>query len=123
MRHAGLYGVVRRHGHIRTTTADVNALRPPDLVKGNFTATRPNELWVVDFTYVHVFIGFVFTAFVTDVFSRRLVGWRTFASMPPNCPWTRWRADGRHRWASLTQDHAPTSRLDKRINSSPIFRV
>ncbi len=86
MKGAGLQGVVRRHGHIRTTTADPDAVRAPDLVKRNFTASRPNELWVVDFTYVHTFIGFVFTAFVTDVFSRRLVGWRTFSSMPTELP-------------------------------------
>ncbi len=86
MKAAGLQGVVRRHGHFRTTTADPKAVRPPDLVKRNFTASRPNQLWVVDFTYVHTFIGFVFTAFVTDVFSRRIVGWRTFCSMPTQLP-------------------------------------
>jgi len=86
MKDAGLRGVVRRHGQIRTTTPDADAVRAPDLVKRNFTATGPNELWVVDFTYVHTFIGFVFTAFVTDVFSRRLVGWRTFSSMPTQLP-------------------------------------
>ncbi len=48
MRGAGLQGVVRRHGHIQTTTADPNATRPLDLVKRNFTASRPNQLWVVD---------------------------------------------------------------------------
>ncbi len=82
MKGARLQGVVRRHGHIRTTTADPDAVRAPDLVKRDFTASRPNKLWVVDFDYVHTFIGFVFTALVTDVFSRRLVGWRTFSSMP-----------------------------------------
>ena len=71
---------------MRTTIADPKAVRPPDLVKRNFTASRPNQLWVVDFTYVHTFIGFVFTAFVTDVFSRRIVGWRTFSSMPTQLP-------------------------------------
>ncbi len=49
MKDSGLQGVVRRHGHIRTTTPDADAVRPPDLVKRDFTATRPNELWVVDF--------------------------------------------------------------------------
>ena len=86
MKGAGLHGVVRTHGHVRTTVADPAAVRPPDLVKRDFTATRPNQLWVVDFTYVHTFIGFVFTAFVTDVFSRRLVGWRTFSTMPTQLP-------------------------------------
>jgi putative transposase len=86
MRVAGLHGVLRRKGHLRTTTPDPKAVRPPDLVKRDFTASRPDELWVVDFTYVRTYIGFVFTAFVTDVFSRRLIGWRTFDSMPTELP-------------------------------------
>lgn len=86
MKGADLKGVLRRNGRLRTTTADPQAARPPDLVKRNFTATRPNQLWVVDFTYVHTFIGFVFTAFVSDVFSRRIVGWRTFSTMPTQLP-------------------------------------
>lgn len=86
MKAADLKGVLRRHGHLRTTTSGPSAARPPDLVKRNFTATRPNQLWVVDFTYVHTFIGFVFTAFVSDVFSRRIVGWRTFSTMPTQLP-------------------------------------
>jgi len=49
MQAADLRGVVRRHGHVRTTVADPKAVRPPDLVKRNFTATWPNQLWVVDF--------------------------------------------------------------------------
>ena len=48
--------------------------------------SRPNELWVVDFTYVPTWSGMAFTAFVTDVFSRRIVGWRTAASMPTELP-------------------------------------
>jgi putative transposase len=85
MKDAGLQGVIRSR-QVRTTTADAKAVRAPDLVKRNFTATRPNRLWVVDFTYVHTFIGFVFTAFVSDVFSRRIVGWRTFSAMPTQLP-------------------------------------
>ena len=67
-------------------------MRPPDLVKRAFSATHPNELWVVDFTYVATWSGMVFTAFVTDVFSRRIVGWRTAASMPTwrRYPWRQW---------------------------------
>ena len=52
------------------------AERPQDLVQRNFTATRPNQLWVSDLTYVATWRGFVYVAFVIDVFSRRIVGWR-----------------------------------------------
>ena len=55
--------------------------RAPDLVQRRFRAARPNELWVSDFTYVATWSGFVFTAFVIDVHSRKIVGWRTAASM------------------------------------------
>jgi putative transposase len=54
---------------------------PQDLVSRRFTATRPNQLWVSDFTYVATWVGFVYVAFVVDVFSRRIVGWRAAASM------------------------------------------
>ena len=85
MRANGLRGV-RRGKQVVTTKADPAAVRPPDLVKRDFRATRPNELWVVDFTYVPTWSGTVFTAFVSDVFSRRFVGWRTAASMPTELP-------------------------------------
>ena len=55
-------------------------------MKREFHAERPNELWVVDFTYVPTWSGMAFTAFVTDVFSRRIVGWRTMSKMPPDLP-------------------------------------
>ena len=51
-----------------------------------FTAQRPNQLWVVDFTYVPTWSGTVFTAFVCDVYSRRIVGWRTAQAMPTQLP-------------------------------------
>ena len=100
MRGDGLRGVRRDKGFV-TTRPDPAASRPPDLVKRNFTASRPNELWVVDFTYVPTWSGTVFSAFVTDVFSRRIVGWRTKATMPTELPldalemalWTRRQAD------------------------------
>ena len=56
-------------------------IRAPDLVKRNFTATRPDELWVADFTYCSTWSGVVYVAFVIDVFSRRLVGWKAARSM------------------------------------------
>ena len=99
MRADGLVGV-RRGRRFRTTISDAKAARPPDLVGREFTAPAPNRLWVVDFTYVATWSGFRFTAFVSDVFSRRIVGWRTAASMPVDLPldalemalWTRARA-------------------------------
>jgi putative transposase len=57
--------------------------RPPDLVQRIFTATRPNQLWVVHFTYAATATRMGFTVFVTEVFSRRIVGWRTAG---PACP-------------------------------------
>ena len=64
-----------------TTRPDQTSPRAPDLVGRRFRADRPNQLWVSDFTYVPTWSGFVFTAFVIDVFSRRIVGWRTATSM------------------------------------------
>jgi transposase InsO family protein len=66
---------------MRTTRPDTTVERPADLVDRHFTATRPNQLWVADFTYVATWRGFVYVAFVIDVFARRLVGWRVSASL------------------------------------------
>lgn len=85
MRSHGLQGVRRGKKYV-TTKADEKALRPPDHVQRCFRADRPNELWVVDFTYVPTWSGMAFTAFVTDVFSRRIVGWRTMNKMPTDLP-------------------------------------
>lgn len=76
----GLRGVVRGR-RVRTTIPDLVAERPQDLVQRRFTATRPNELWVSDFTYVATWRGFVYVAFVIDVFARRIVGWRAATSL------------------------------------------
>jgi len=96
MRANGLVGA-RRDTRVRTTRPDASAARPADLVQRQFRASRLNELWVVDFTYVPTWSGMGFTAFVSDVFSRRIVGWRTASSMPTELPldalemaiWTR----------------------------------
>ena len=80
MRTLGLQGV-RRGKRCRTTISDSEANRPADLVKRQFTATRPNQLWVADFTYVATWTGFVYVAFVIDVFARLLIGWRVARSM------------------------------------------
>lgn len=66
----------RRGKPWRTTIADLTAVRRPDLVGRDFTAWRPDELWVADFTYLRCWEGLVFFAFVIDVFSRRVVGWK-----------------------------------------------
>ncbi len=65
----------------RTTTSDDGADRPADRVNRQFSATRPNALWVADFTYVATWAGFVYVAFVIDVYARRIVGWRVARSM------------------------------------------
>jgi putative transposase len=80
MRTMGLQGVVRGK-RIRTTVADEKTCRPSDLVNREFTDSRPNELWVADFTYVATWKGFVYVAFVIDVFARMIVGCRVSASM------------------------------------------
>ncbi len=80
MRQQGLRGVVR--GKVmRTTTSDAAAPCPLDRVHRAFRADRPNQLWVSDFTYVSTRQGFVYVAFVIDVFARRIVGWRVSTSM------------------------------------------
>jgi transposase InsO family protein len=76
----GLQGIVRGSS-CKTTTSNPKAEQPSDLVKRQFTATRPNQLWVADFTYVATWIGFVYVAFVIDVFARIIVGWRVSNSM------------------------------------------
>ena len=85
MRRQGLRGI-RRGKQFITTRPDASAPRAEDHVKREFRADRPNELWVVDFTYVPTWSGMAFTAFVTDVFSRRIVGWRTMSKMPTDLP-------------------------------------
>ena len=81
MRAMGLRGVSRGRAWVITTRADAAAERPADLVDRQFAATRPNQLWVADFTYVATWRGFVYVAFVIDVFARRIVGWRVSASL------------------------------------------
>ena len=81
MREMGLAGAVRGRAWITTTQPSPEADRPRDLVDRNFTATRPNQLCVSDFTYVARWRGFVYVAFVIDVFARRIVGWRVSSSL------------------------------------------
>jgi transposase InsO family protein len=80
MKRQGLQGV-RRGKIVRTTIADTAASCPSDRVNRQFKADRPNQLWVSDFTYVSTWQGWLYVAFVIDVFARRIVGWRVSSSM------------------------------------------
>ena len=80
MKRLGLQGV-RRGKVVRTTIRDIKAPCPLDRVNRQFKAERPNQLWVSDFTYVSTWQGWLYVAFVIDVYARRIVGWRVSTSM------------------------------------------
>jgi transposase InsO family protein len=80
MRELGIRGASRARKRF-TTRSDPGHVRAPDLVGRDFTATRPNEKWVADFTYCSTWSGVVYVAFVVDVFSRRIVGWKAARTM------------------------------------------
>ena len=80
MRQEGIRGASRATKRF-TTRADPAAVRAPDLLKRDFTATRPDRTWVADFTYCSTWSGIVYVAFVVDVFSRRIVGWKAARTM------------------------------------------
>ena len=80
MRSLGLRGV-RRSKRAFATRPDPAAARPADLVRRQFTATAPRRLWVADITYVRTWQGFAYVAFITDVYSRRIVGWNVAATL------------------------------------------
>jgi len=80
MRELGIHGVSRRR-KVFTTHQDPEATRAPDLVNRNFTADRPDALWVTDLTYVPTRSGMAYVCFIVDAFSRRIVGWRVAANM------------------------------------------
>ncbi len=80
MRIAGIEGA-RRGTRVRTTRPDPAAARHPDLVSRDFTATEPNQLWVVDLTFVATWAGVAYVCFITDAFSRMIVGWRVASHM------------------------------------------
>lgn len=130
MRAQGLRGASRAKKRF-TTKADPAHTRAPDLVKRNFTATRPDELWVADFTYCSTWSGIVYVAFIIDVYSRRLVGWKAARSMTANlvidalnmAAWTRrntgvdglvCHTDAGSQYTSITY----TDRLDE-IGAAP----
>jgi putative transposase len=81
MRELGIEGISRRRKKVFTTVADPDAVRAPDLVNRNFTAERPDALWVTDLTYVPTRSGMAYVCFIVDAFSRRIVGWRVASNM------------------------------------------
>lgn len=85
MRRAGLQGVIRG-GRRRTTIPEPAAPRPPDLVNRRFTASRPNQMWVADLTYIRTWTGWVYVAFVLDVYSRMIVGWQLAGHLRTDLP-------------------------------------
>lgn len=80
MKKLGIQGI-RRGKKCWTTVADDSLYRPTDKVNRQFTATRPNQLWVADITFVATWMGFVYVAFIIDVFARYIVGWRVSRSL------------------------------------------
>jgi putative transposase len=80
MRQMGLRGATRARKRF-TTRSDPAAVRAPDLLRRDFTATRPDHKWVADFTYCSTWTGIVYVAFVVDVFSRRIIGWKAARTM------------------------------------------
>ncbi|MFG1881735.1 IS3 family transposase [Micromonospora sp. NPDC049102] len=80
MRESGLRGLLRDKSP-RTTRPAAETGRPADLVKRDFTAEHPNQLWVADLTYVRTSVGWVYAAFVLDVYSRMIVGWQVSTSL------------------------------------------
>ncbi|MGK5451422.1 IS3 family transposase [Streptomyces radiopugnans] len=81
----GLEGVIRGQRR-RTTVPEPSAPRPPDLVDRDFTASRPDQLWVADMTYVRTWSGWAYVAFVLDVYSRMIVGWQVANHMRTELP-------------------------------------
>jgi len=81
MRELGIAGISRRRKKVFTTRQDPDAGRAPDLVNRDFSAERPDALWVTDLTYVPTRSGMAYVCFIVDAFSRRIVGWRVAANM------------------------------------------
>jgi putative transposase len=81
MRSMQIEGVSRQRRKVFTTRQDPDAVRAPDLVNRNFTADRPDALWVTDLTYVPTRTGMAYVCFIVDAFSRRIVGWRVASNM------------------------------------------
>lgn len=107
MRQMGLQGVVRGRTRVRTTVGDGAAERPADLVARQFQAPAPNRLWVADLAYVQTHSGWVYVAFIVDVFSRFVVGWQASRSLRTDLAldareMALWRRPARHLAWSIT---------------------
>jgi transposase InsO family protein len=121
MRQLGLQGV-RRGRPRRTTIADRNAARPADLVRRQFTAARPNQLWVCDMTYIRTWVGFAYLALVIDVYSRRLVGWALTTHMRTDLPWKPWRwrsGRGTNAWTGCSTTRMRGSNTRRSATPTP----
>jgi putative transposase len=107
MRQHGIQGAKRRGKRWKTTTPNPHAGRRPDLVERDFTASRPDELYVADLTYLRCWEGLVFLAFVIDVFSRRVVGWQLAGHMRASlvCDALRMAVSTRARGADVALVH------------------
>ena len=107
MRQHGIQGAKRRGKRWKTTTPDPHAGRRPDLVERDFTASRRDELYVADLTYLRCWEGLVFLAFVIDVFSRRVVGWQLAGHMRASlvCDALRMAVSTRARGADVALVH------------------
>ena len=98
MRAVGLVGA-RRGKRVRTTKPDPTVARHPDLVRRDFTATAPNQLWVTELTFVPTWAGVADVSFITDVYSRMIVEWRVAATCGP-------------RWCSM-RSRCPAGHAEK----------
>jgi putative transposase len=119
---------------LRTTKSDPTAPRPADLVKRDFTASRPNALWVTDLTYVPTWSGVAYVCFLVDAFSRTIVGWRVAAHMRTSMvldalEMARW-SRGTHLEGLITHSDArqpvhldPLRRTAHRDRRGPVDRV
>jgi putative transposase len=107
MRAHGIQGAKRRGKRWKTTTPDPHAGRRPDLVERDFTASRPDQLYVADFTYLRCWEGLVFLAFVIDVYGRRVVGWQLAGHMRASlvCDALRMAVSTRPRGADVALVH------------------
>jgi hypothetical protein len=119
MRCHGIQGAKRRGKPWRTTKADPHAARRPDLVQRNFTAEKPNRLWVGDLSYLRCWEGIVYFAFVVDVHSRRVVGWQLAATCA--APWSSthygWRSGPASMALSSSSSLTPTAAVNPALTT------
>ncbi len=123
MRAAGIAGV-RRGKRVRTTKPDPGMPRHPDLVKRNFTATAPNQLWVTDLTFVPTWAGIAYVCFIIDACSRMIVGWRVASHMRTTMvldaiEMARWSRGTQLDGCGVTPMPAVSSRRFATVSASP----